>query len=401
MTKPIEIIKKAYAIIKLFFSYIWVKFFANDIMKDDIWLICEKITEARDNGYHLFAFLRQYHPEISAYYVIKKDSVDYEKIRPYGNIIFANTFKHYLYYICALYNISSQPAGATPEPKSIINKLKKFKRKDQHIVFLQHGIIKDELTHSFDYSVSGYSLFVCSSQREQDFVEKTYKYPKGIVQNLGLCRFDNLLNSNSQRKKIILVMPTFRKWLISKKMPEEASENEKEIFLKSKYYSVFCDLLNNHYLQNYLSSKGYELVFYPHYAMQPYIQCFSQCSSDVVTIADRYHYDVQNLLIQSSCLITDFSSVFFDFAYMEKPEIFFQFDESQYRSTHYKKGYFDYREDGFGPVFYEADQVVAYLINLIENGCRIEEQYRKRIHAFFDHRDNHNCERTYEAIKRL
>lgn len=34
-----------------------------------VWLVSERGREARDNGYHYFAYLRQAHPEINAVYV--------------------------------------------------------------------------------------------------------------------------------------------------------------------------------------------------------------------------------------------------------------------------------------------------------------------------------------------
>ena len=52
-------------------------------------------------------------------------------------------------------------------------------------------------------------------------------------------------------------------------------------------------------------------------------------------------------------------------------------------------------------MFQSRDQLVDYLIKTIENGCRVEEKYVNRINQFFDKRDNHNCKRTYEAIKLL
>ena len=60
------------------------------LYKKDIWLICEKITEARDNGYHFFKYVKENHPEVNAYYVIAKGSPDSEKVNHYGNIVAAN-----------------------------------------------------------------------------------------------------------------------------------------------------------------------------------------------------------------------------------------------------------------------------------------------------------------------
>ena len=86
---------------------------------------------------------------------------------------------------------------------------------------------------------------------------------------------------------------------------------------------------------------------------------------------------------------------------MKKPEIFFQFDEQEYRSQHYEKGYFDYRKDGYGPVFTNPKEVAKYIEQLLGNDCEMEERYRSRVDSFFAFRDQKNCERNFNAIMNL
>ena len=52
-----------------------------------IYLISERGTDARDNGYHMFRYIRQNHPEDEAYYVITKDSADYPKVAELGKVV--------------------------------------------------------------------------------------------------------------------------------------------------------------------------------------------------------------------------------------------------------------------------------------------------------------------------
>lgn len=394
-------IKVLFKVIKLFFAWVVLHLFRRELLGQDIWLIREKGTEARDNGYHLFKYLRTKHPEISAYYVITDDSPDMHKIKDFGNIISRNSFKHYLYYLASKYSISSQARGAVPSPDYILYRFRKLCRNDQSVIFLQHGVTKDNLSEQLDYHKVPCDLFCCSAKRERDYVQQSLHYPDGIVQELGLCRFDNLQNCKLETKKQILIMPTFRSWLGTSNSGEDASEAELEKFKSSDYYQQYIQLIRNKRLLEALKNKGYTLVFYPHYAMQPYIRSFQFLSSEQVIIADRKHYDVQQLMIESAIMITDYSSVFFDFAYMGKPEVFFQFDESQYRSGHYKEGYFDYRKDGFGPVMTKVDDVVEYVIKELNNDCMMEATYRNRVNAFFTLHDDKNCQRTYEAILKI
>ena len=112
-------------------------------------------------------------------------------------------------------------------------------------------------------------------------------------------------------------------------------------------------------------------------------------------------YDVQELLINSCLLITDYSSVSFDFAYMEKPVIYYQFDYEKFRKGHYEEGYFSYLNDGFGPVVDNIDDVIKEIELNIKNAFIIDKKNQMKINDFFTIRDNHNCERIYNEIIKI
>lgn len=122
-------------------------------------------------------------------------------------------------------------------------------------------------------------------------------------------------------------MPTHRMWLHAIDACSEATIKEKEEFRKSEYYQAYSALLSDSRLLNIVHEYGYQIVFYPHYAQQSFISCFAEFSNNNVCIANRLDYDVQTLLLESTLLVTDYSSVFFDFAFMGKPQIYYQFDE--------------------------------------------------------------------------
>ena len=54
-------------------------------------------------------------------------------------------------------------------------------------------------------------------------------------------------------------------------------------------------------------------------------------------------------------MITDFSTVAFDFAYLKKPLIYYQFDNNYHFDV--ESGYFDYDEMGFGPVAKTSEEL--------------------------------------------
>ena len=113
-------------------------------------------------------------------------------------------------------------------------------------------------------------------------------------------------------------------------------------------------------------------------------------SSQVQITMERSYQDLIN---NSSLMITDYSSVFFDYAYVKKP--IFYYHASEY---HYIKGYFDYETMGFGDVIDNEYELVDKVINCIQNNCIMEEKYKKRVSDFFEFNDKNNCKRVYEWL---
>lgn len=109
----------------------------------------------------------------------------------------------------------------------------------------------------------------------------------------------------------------------------------------------------------------------------------------------------RDIFAESALVITDYSSVAFDFAYLRKPVLYCQFDREDFFARQFDKGYFDYVRDGFGEVTYNLDDTVNKIIEYMESNCTLKEQYRSRINRFFAFHDRNNCQRVYEAIKSL
>ena len=107
------------------------------------------------------------------------------------------------------------------------------------------------------------------------------------------------------------------------------------------------------------------------------------------------------MISECSLLITDYSSVFFDFAYMKKPIIYYQFDREKFFTSHYAKGYFSYDNDGFGDCSMNSTEVVSKIIELVSNNCVVPDKYANRVEDFFLHCDDKNCQRTFDAIINL
>lgn len=361
----------------------------------DLWLICDTENEARDNGYWLFKYVREQHPEQEAVYAINRHSPDYARVAKLGATVHYGSLKHWIYYLLASKNISSQKMG---KPNAAICYVLEVYGILKNVrVFLQHGIIMADLSYLY-YPHTKMRLFVCSTYREWKYVNDNYGYPQGYVQQLGICRLDGL-HDFQVKKGQVLIMPTWRMY-IRNEIRSANHEKALEEFRATEYFQCWNALLNHKGLYELAEKWDLQIVFYPHREMQRFLDAF-QISHPRVTVASWPQFDVQELLKSSACLITDFSSVALDFAYMKKPLLYYQFDTGKYRESHNASGDFDYETDGFGPLLHDADRVIERLGQLAERGFENEEVYLKRHASYFDLWDRDNCRRNYEAIKNI
>lgn len=357
-----------------------------------IWIVSERGTDARDNGYHFYRYVRERHPEQRAYYIIDRKSPDYPKVAALGNVVQRGSLKHWLLYLGAEVKISSHMNGFTPDSNWHYLQFVSRRRRNDKNVFLQHGVTKDDLKPCYR-NCTNINLFICGAKPEYDYILSRYGYSESELKYTGLARFDSLHNFTTRRQ--VLIMPTWRRWLTKKIATATLEDVQNSVYLKS-----WSSFLQNKRLEELAEQYSIQFVFYPHYEMQSVLELFPQGSEHVV-IADFAHYDVQQLLKESMLLITDYSSVFFDFAYMEKPMLYYQFDEDEYRLRHYAQGYFDYRRDGFGEVVTDEEKLFDLMEQYLQNSCKIKQEYLQRIHRFFPLHDNKNCERIYTEILKL
>ena len=361
---------------------------------EKFWLICEYEMEARDNAFYFYQYMINHHPEQKVIYAINPKSYDYKRVNDIGQIVKYGSLMHWILYLSADINISSQKGG---KPNAAIcYLLEVYGILKNKRVFLQHGIIKDDLPY-VHYKNAKFSMFTTSTKQEYDYVSQHFGYPKGIVKQVGLCRFDDLIDTSNS--EIILVMPTWREWIAHNDSENKQVEKTND-FKETEYYQKWNTLLNSKELQRILNEHNKILIFYPHRNMQPYLNNFI-INNNRIKIANFPDYDVHELLKSSSLLLTDYSSVAMDFAYLNKPIIYYQFDYDKFRKHHMEEGYFSYQEDGFGEIEKEEKEIIKLIEEYIKNEYKVSKKYQERIDRFFDMIDNYNCERTYKEVLKL
>lgn len=354
----------------------------NKFKKEDIWIIGERRDKAQDTGFRFFKYMRENHPEKKVYYVIDKDSLELKNVKPYGNILYFKTKEHIEMLLKATNIIGSHhPDYLYPL------RTKEFERKIVgKKVFLQHGVIGTKnMNANYGSKAQGFDtdLFLVSSELEKQIIVNDMDYDKNEVKITGLSRFDDLFKDDVIEKRQLLIIPTWREWL-----------SRDDLFLESEYYERYQDLLLNERLKIMSEKYNFEIVFCLHPNMQRYASLFETTHVKQINQGD---IDVQDLLKESAMMITDYSSVAFDFSFLNKPVVYYQFDRRRFIG---KRGsHLDLNNDLPGDIEYELDELLDNLENYAQNNFQITETNKIKSSKFIKYKDKKSSERIYKEIR--
>ncbi|ECH5574515.1 glycosyltransferase [Campylobacter coli] len=362
--------------------------FQKRLPKSNIWLFADRDYEADDNAEHLYRYIMQNHPEQEIVFALRKESSDWERLKKEGfNLVEFGSFEFERIIKKASKVISSHSDEY----------LIRYITPRQQFIFLQHGVIKDDLSKWLNSKKI--DLFITSTKAEYDSIANDYnhyKFGKKEVVLTGLARHDALLKNNQCNARQIIIMPTWRANIVGVALGSSKRGLQSD-FTQSEYFQKWNLLLNSNILQKLCEKYDYTIVFNPHPNIIPYLKDFNIPS--YVKIAN-HNESLQELFCNSSLMITDYSSVAFEMAYLNKPVIYYQFDHEEFFNSHtYQKGYFDYKKDGFGPVVEDEESLLKELENLLQNDCNPFGIYKDNIDSTFAFKDGKCCERIYKVIK--
>lgn len=361
-----------------------------------IWLVSDRIYSAGDNGEAMFRYISA-NPDsdVEAYFIIDSNSPDFARMQKYGKVVPFGSKHHHLLHLIADCIISSAADEFVINPwcdNQLASEVVRDLLAKPEFIFLQHGITQNDLSGWLNRYRKNITGFVCAAQREaQSILEYDYYYNSENVWLTGFPRHDRLYCGE---KKYITVMPTWRKWLT-----EGPLNNPGKNFNKSEFFLFYNMLINNNKLLDAADNYGYTICFMPHPTIQRDIELFDKDERVIFFSLEKPYSEIY---AESSLVVTDYSSASIDFALLQKPIVYCQFDEKQFFKNHpWKHGYFDYVEDGFGEVTYDMDSLIGLIIAYMKNGCKVHEPYRSRMERFFEFHDYCNCERVYKKIKEL
>lgn len=366
--------------------------------KKPIWICSDRTDMGRDNGERFFRYLNQTEAadKFDLYFVLDKKSSDIKRMKQYGKVLTLGSKEYKLRFLLADKIIS---AHADPWVYDAFGEEGKYVKDliDFDFVFLQHGIIKDDFSEWLHKQNKNIDLFITSSRLEQESIQKgSYGYDPQQIVLTGLPRFDALKDTS---QKQILIFPTWRKELAAPLADDTSERDYLEDFKETDYFRFYNSLINDPQLIRTLKEHGYQAEFYVHPAFKK--QAGDFVANDTVKVISG-EADYSDMFARNALLVTDYSSVYFDFAYMKKPVVYSMFDYDRYYQTHTcERGYFDYQTDGFGPICYDLGSTVQAIGECLKKECQMEDIYRERVERFFAWTDKNNCKRVYEEILKM
>ena len=372
----------------------------------DAWVLTDRVHDADDNAERLFRYLRKYRRRTNAWFVLERDVPDWRRLVADGyrrRLVAHGSLRWKLLMLNCTHLISSHADVQIDRPRDIM----RLTGQTWRFTFLQHGVIKDDLSRWLNNK--DLALFVTSTPGEYESIigdDSPYGFTAKEVKLTGLPRFDRLRELGSQvaprDRDLVLVCPTWRHWLAKPGVVTTHRQAVVDDFMASDYVRQWLDFLHDERLRKVCEANNLRIGFLPHPNVQPALANFELPSHvEAIPFAGQ---DVQQLMARSAVMVTDFSSMAYNAAYIERPVVYFQFDAERVLAGGHvgRRGYFDYTTDGFGPVAATVESAVA----AVERATTVDDrqpgpEYLARIAATFPMRDGRCCERVADAIVEL
>lgn len=358
--------------------------------KKDIWLTYDKIYKSGDCGEYLYRYMLKKNKYM--YYILSPKAKFYNKIKEETqNVISYGSVK------CKLLCLHSKKIFVSDSISAFYCSLSGYMTTitrgllNYQVNCIQHGLTMQDIAHRqnrlFD-NIENY--FVASEYERKNLLKPEYGYSDDQIKMTGIPRFDGLKDKPS---KTILLAPTWRVDVASNTSKDRVRVHNNN-FKNTNYFKIFNSIINNKDLIELLKKYDYKMIFLIHptlisnkddYDTNEYVKIYS--SADV---------NYEDILTTARLMITDYSGVQYDFAYMNKPLIYFH---TEALPPSYGDGMMDYKNMGFGPVISTEEELVKTIKKAFDNKFVNDSKYEKRVKSFFKYLDYKNCERIYNVVK--
>ena len=350
----------------------------------DTYVLFDSLSDASIeciDAYSLFCYMKA--NNYKAYYIMLKDNRLYNNLKinnKLENIIalekpikqdekaFKQALNHILIKTKAVITSFGESAG--------YNRFFKSNPYWQY-VFIQHGQIclKQSVMNNKYIYPEKFDKFLISSENERNiFLNSGFKDDKFI--KVGLPRWDLLTTSNKAKEKSILFMFTWRKL-------------DQQKFEKSMYKKNLLSLLHNQQLLDYLKHNNIKLYFAPHHALKNNSDIdFDAINSNIEEIPST---KISEAIKNCSMLVTDFSSVVFDFMFQDKPVICYGLDLGDKilsRNEQKDLRLLQDKQETFPNIIFSEQDVINKIKYYVENNFNVEAENLNKYSKYFYTKEN-------------
>lgn len=235
-----------------------------------------------------------------------------------------------------------------------------------------------------------WNYLISANRFSTDVFERAFCVPREKIIEVGYPRNDILYSERADEiakevkkefgipegKRVILYAPTWR---------------DNQFYGKGKYkFTLAMDLER----MRKEFGKDSVILLRTHYYIADSLDLTGL--EDFVYNGSTYN-DVSRLYLASDICITDYSSVFFDYANLRRPMLFFAYDYEDYKDE-IRGMYFDMNTELPGPIVQTNDELVDALHHIDE----ISEKYKERYDRFYDKfchvDDGHASKRAIDIV---
>ncbi len=337
------------------------------------------------NNYYFFHYLEARSPAFRYFFYTKNKKVFRELSKKFpGRIIYAYRWQTFVQFVKArVLLVSTGYDDFFPF----------FLPADKKIINLWHGIpikkigldtagVNNREIRAFSKAID---YFCVSSEFEGELMKQAFELPSRKIFVSGQPKNDFIRHDFSAlakaypflNKKVILYAPTFRDEGMEKKSLTELLKPEKlqRLLKKEDAFFLYRSHIN-------ATEKGS-------------LQGFNR----IVPASPFEFPDAQPLLWYADLLITDYSGIYFDFLLLDRPIIFYNYDETEYRK---KRAFlYDYAENTPGPKVQTPEALhgaVTFCLQHPQQDAAARKKVKNKFHTFTDGKA---CDRIYRKITEL
>ena len=368
-------------------------FFPKDtyVLMDNLY---EKTASCIDT-YAIHKYMQNHN--MRSYYVIWKENISYKKIKNESkNLIGLNihtttplsTFefirKTFFAFLRCKYIVCSFHA-------SIPTRIRTHLLKNKHIcvIGIGHGpvLLKTLVFNTPNCQENHWNKYLVTNN-----IEKKLFLDHGWNENKLVCcslpRYDYCKKTPQDRKKIFV----FFTWRLT-------FRRSQELFDKSLYIKNMTSFVKNKELNEILTKTNTDIVLGIHHATTDLSHL--KFPDLPIKIADS-----SNLLYEintADLFITDYSSIFFDFAYLGTPCIFYRLDENDANLSSLDiddRINAKQQDDKIYNIFYDEKSVIDKIKYYINNNFELENHYKNKTEKLFYFKEN-NTKKFVEILETI